>query len=172
MSTLKNISELAKEFDSVDAVKAELKRIQSVKCRLKKQKSLSSYEAKMQEVLAHEQAVKEVRALLEPRAVTFTSMTAEQVKELNYDETIRAIKSVQSKKCNTQYLTDDISTNVEYQAAIAQEALLLEHKKTVKPIEDTVVKKSQINDLIEQLSVLEQELDKDFVIARLQELLA
>ncbi|MNN49708.1 hypothetical protein D3C81_1642520 [compost metagenome] len=50
--------------------------------------------------------------------------------------------------------------------------MLLEHKKTVKPVEDTVVKKSQINDLIEQLSVLEQNLDKDFVIARLQELLA
>ncbi|MNB67630.1 hypothetical protein D3C87_914870 [compost metagenome] len=172
MTALKNISDLAKEFDSVEAVKAELKRIQSVKCRLKKQKTLSSYEAKMQETLAHEQALKEVRDLLEPKSVTFTTMTKEQIAELNYDETIRAIKSVQSKKCNTQFLTENTDDNVEYQAALKQEQMLLEHKKTVKPVEDTVVKKSQINDLIEQLSVLEQNLDKDFVIARLQELLA
>ncbi|MNU34892.1 hypothetical protein D3C71_234790 [compost metagenome] len=169
---LKEISELAKKFESVDDVKAELKRIQSVKCRLKKQKSLPSYESKMAETVSYEQALKEVRDMLEPKSVTFTNMTEEQIKELNYDETIRAIKSIQSKKCNTQYLTENVDENVEYQAALNQERLLLEHKKNVKPIEDTVVKKSEINDLIELFSNMEQKIDKDYVIEQLKGLLA
>ncbi|MNB86370.1 hypothetical protein D3C75_333120 [compost metagenome] len=169
---LKEIAELAKEFDTVDDVKAELKRIQSVKCRLKKQKSLPGYEQKMTETVAMEQALKEVREMFEPKTLTFTNMTAEQIAELNYDETIRAIKSVQSKKCNTQYLTDNIETNVEYQAAVKQEQLLLEHKKNVKPIEDTVVKKSSINDLIDLFENMDEKIDRDYVLEQLKGLLA
>jgi hypothetical protein len=168
---LKEIADLAKKFETVDDVKAELKRVQSVKCRLKKQKSLSTYEQKMTETVSYEQALKEVRDMLEPKSVTFTSMTEEQIKELNYDETIRAIKSVQSKKCNTQYLTDNIETNVEYQQALKQETLLLEHKKTVKPIEDTVVKKSSINDLIELFENMDEKIDRDYVVNQLKGLL-
>ncbi|MNB76610.1 hypothetical protein D3C75_232790 [compost metagenome] len=169
---LKEISALAKEFNDVEEVKAELKRVQSVKCRLKKMKSTPDYEKKMTDVVAQEQALKEVRQMFEPKKVTYTTMTVEQIAELNYDETIKAIKSVQSKKCNSQYLTDDINTNVEYQDAVKQEELLLAHKAMVKPIEDTVVKKSQIVDMIDHLEGLEEKLDKDYVLELLKGLLA
>lgn len=169
---LKNIQQLAEKFEGVEAVKTELKRVQSVKCRLKKQKALPDYEAKMKETVSYEQALKEVRDFMEPKRVTYTTMDAEQISYLTYDETIRAIKSVQSKKCNAQYLTDDINTNVEYQDALKLEQMLLEHKKLVKPVEDTVVKKSQIVDIIETLENLEETISKDYVVGLLKGLLA
>ena len=168
---LKNIVELAEQFETVEDVKAELKRVQSVKCRLKKQKARADYEQEMQKTVAYEQALKEVRDYKEPKRVTYTTMDDEQIALLNYDETIKAIKSVQSKKCNAQYSTENIEDNVEYQAAVALEEKLLAHKKLVKPIDETVVKKSQIADLIETLSNLEK-LEKDYVIDQLKGLLA
>lgn len=169
---LNSIAELAKNFEDVEAVKKELKRIQSVKCRLKKMKHMPDYTEKMKDIVAEEQALKEVRDYMAPKRVTFTTMTEEQIKELNYEETIRAIKSVQSKKCNSQYLTDNIETNVEYQEAVKLERMLLAHKETVKPVEDTVVKKSAIVDLIEHVENLDPKVDKDYIVDLLKGLLA
>jgi len=168
---LKEIKKLAEELGTVEACRAELKRIQSIKCRLKKQKVRADYEVEMAKVVAQEQALKEAREYLEPKKTTFTTMSAEDIALLTYDETIRAIKSVQSKKCNSQYLTENIEDNAEYQDAIRLEKMLLEHKKLVKPIEDTVVKKSQVNDLIHQLENVD-EMSKDEIVERLKELLA
>ena len=90
-------------------------------------------------------------------------MTDEQIESLNYDETIKAIKSIQSKKCNTQFDKN------EYEKAREIELKLLQHKKEVKPVEETVVKKSQIDTLIEEIESLEN-VSKDYMIEMLKKM--
>lgn len=170
MYMLKEVVEKAKEFETVEDVKNELKRLQSVKCRLKKQKALADYESKMTQVLKEEQLIKEVRDYMEPKKMTVTTMSAEDISLLNHDETIKAIKSIQSKKCNEQYVTSNPLDNKEYVKALEIEKMLLEHKKLVKPIEETVVKKSSINDLIEHLENV-NEMSKEELIEKMKELL-
>jgi len=167
---LKEIAELSKKFDSVDEVKNELKRVQSVKCRLAKQKARKDYESEMSKVVNYEQALKEVRSMLEPKELVVTKMVENDIKTLNYEETIKAIKSIQSKKCNSQYLTNDINTNETYQEALKIEKWLLDHKKTVKPVEDTVVQKSKINDLINNIENLNK-VSKDYILEQLRKLI-
>lgn len=140
--------------NDLEQIKEELKRVQSVKCRLAKQKFKKSYEEDMREVVAEEQLLKEARAYLLPKKPTVTTITLEQVKLLGYDDTIKAIKSIQSKKTNTKYLTEDRATNVEYQDACRIEKMLLEHKATIQPVEETVVKKSDLNATIEHIKSL------------------
>jgi hypothetical protein len=167
---LKDIEKLAKKFQDVEEVKKELKKIQSIKCRLKKQKSRKNYEQEMTKVIKQEQALKEVRAYFEPKEKFVTEFTLEDIKLLNHDETIKAIKSIQSKKCNTQYLTANKEDNAEYQNAVKIEKMLLEHKQEVKPLEETVVAKSSLNDLINNLENLEQEISKDYLLEQLRKL--
>jgi len=168
---LKNIEELAVKMGSLDNIRLELKRIQSVKCRLKKQKAKKTYEQDMLEVVAYEQALKEAREYFEPKKTTVTTMTEYDISLLNYDETMKAIKSIQSKKCNTRYLMENIEDNVEYQDACRIEKMLLEHKKIVKPIEETVVKKSELNDLVHQLENLDENVSKEYLIEQMKKLL-
>ncbi len=175
MSTIKltNVQEKATELgNDLEKVKSEIRRVQSVKCRLLKQKAKPTYEKEMEQILKEEQLLKEVRAHIEPRKITATTMTLEDVQLLNFDDTIKAIKSIQSKKCNTQYLTENVQDNEEYQDAVRIEKMLLEHKKTVKPIEDTVVKKSDINELIQHLETQQENVTKEYMIEKLKELLA
>lgn len=149
------VVEKAKELNNdVEAVKTELRKVQSVKCRLKKQKAKATYEAEMREVVALEQLLKEVREYLSPAKVTVTTMTQEQIDLLSYDDTVKAIKSIQSKKCNVQYATERLEDNVEYQEAVRIEKMLQEHRKKVKPIEDNVIKKSDLNAELERLAGL------------------
>lgn len=168
---LTNIKDLAEMLGNTEAIKAELKRVQSVKCRLKKQKARADYEEEMAKVVGYEQALKEAREYFEPKNKPTTQLTQEDIALLNYEETMKAIKSIQSKKCNSQYLTADININVEYQKACEIEAWLLEHKKTVKPVDDYCVKKSSINDIIEHLEGLDQNLDKTYVVDMLKKLI-
>lgn len=131
-------------------VKKELKRLQSVKCRLKKEKDSADYQSRMEHVLDREQVLKEVRALLDPKEKAVPDFEQADVDRLGYDETMKAIKSIQSKKCLA------LQDNTEHGAAeLAKaervEAMLLEHKKTVKPVEDGMVRKSEIQAILEQL---------------------
>lgn len=168
---LKEINELAKKFNNSDEVKNELKRIQSVKCRLKKQKAKKSYETEMTKVVKYEQALKEVRDYFEPKKTTVTTMTENDIKVLTYDETIKAIKSIQSKKCNVQYAYENIDDNDEYKNAVAIEKMLLEHKKQVKPLDtDVAIEKSKLKDLVSNLESL-NEIDKDYVLEQLKKLI-
>lgn len=167
---LKNIAELAEKFTNADEVRKELKRVQSIKCRLKKQKAREDYEDRMKEVLEYEQALKEVRDYFEPKKKPVTQFTWADIQQLDYEETLRAIKSIQSKKCNTQFLTENPEDNVEYQKACEIERMLLEHKKNIKPIEDTVVRKSEIMNLIDHIENLEPKVDRDYVLDLLRKL--
>ena len=169
---LKNVEQMAKNFKNVEEVKKAIRSLQSRKSRLKKQKGRSDYEEKMTEILQQEQLLKEVRDYFEPKRKPVPEMTWEDIQQLNYEETLRAIKSIQSKKCLVQHATPNIEDNEEYQKACEIERMLLEHKKNIKPIEETVVKKSDINDLINHLQNQDEKISTKYVIELLEKLLA
>lgn len=170
MSNLKvnQIQELSEKFNNVEEVKKELKKVQSQKCRLLKQKAKETYQTEFDQITSYEQMLKEVRQLFEPKKVTVTTMSWEQIQDLNYDETIKAIKSIQSKKCNSQYMTADPAENVEYQEALRIEEMLKKHKENIKPVEETVVKKSDLNDLIAHLEQQQDNLSPEYMIELLK----
>ena len=168
---LKNIEKVAKKYKDVEEVKKAIRSIQSRKSRLKKQKKRADYEKLMTELLKEEQLLKEVRDYFQPKKKPVTQMTKADIQLLNYDETLRAIKSIQSKKCLVQHATEDLKNNTEYQKACQIESWLLEHKRNIKPIEDTVVKKSDINDLIDHLESLEEKISKEHITNLLKNLL-
>ena len=168
---LKNIEKVAKSYQNVDEVKKAIRSLQSRKSRLKKQKGRKDYDALMTEILQQEQLLKEVRDYFEPKTIPVPKMTQKDIELLNYDETIKAIKSIQSKKCLVQHATENIKDNEEYKKACEIERMLLEHKKKVKPIEETVVRKSDINDLIDHLENQAEKISTQYVISLLKELL-
>lgn len=170
-TNLKEIEVKAKELgNDMEMVKKELKRVQSVKCRLAKQKGRKDYEAAMAACLAEEQVLKEVRALLEPKEVSVPSMTQADINMLDYDQTVKAIKSIQSKKSLTRWLTDVEGDNDEYRAACKVEAMLLEHKKTVQPVEDALVRKTELQAVIETIEAT-QDISRERVLELLKGLM-
>jgi len=168
---MKNIENYAKNFKDVEEVKKAIRSLQSQKSRLKKQKSRKDYDEKMTEILKQEQILKEVRDYFEPKKIPVPAMTKEDIELLNYDETIKAIKSIQSKKCLTQHITENIEDNEEYKKACEIERMLLEHKQNIKPIEETVVRKSDINNLINHLKQQDEKISTKYVINLLEELI-
>ena len=168
---LKNIEQVAKSYTNVEEVKKAIRSLQSQKSRLKKQKGREDYEKLMTEILQKEQLLKEVRDYFEPKKIPVPEMTKEDIELLNYDETNKAIKSIQSKKCLVQHATENIEDNEEYKKACEIERMLLEHKKNIKPIEATVVRKSDINDLIDHLQNQEEKISTEYVIRLLEEML-
>lgn len=161
MTNLKEIEKVAKEFNNdVELVAKEIKRIQSVKCRLKKFKGRSDYDLKMTEVLKQEQVLKEVRSLLDPKEKPVTMYKKEDVDKLDYDETVKALKSIQSKKCLSRWLTEKDGDNDEYRKACEIEKMLNEHKKEVRPVDDAYIRRSDLQtiiDTIEESGSLSQE---------------
>ena len=168
---LKSVEQMAKSFSDVEEVKKAIRSVQSRKSRLKKQKSRSDYEEKMTEILQQEQILKEVRDYFEPKKTPVTQMTQKDIEQLNYEETIRAIKSIQSKKCLVQHATERINDNVEYKKACEIEQMLLKHKEQIKPIEKKLIKKSDINDVINHLQQQEEKVSTEYVISLLKNLL-
>ena len=168
---LENVEKKMMELNcDMELVRKELKRIQSIKCRLKKQKGKSTYENDMKSILAEEQLVKEVRDLIAPHEKPSTQLTKEDIKDFDYDQTMRSIRSIQSKKTLSQYLTEVQFDNDEYRNACQIEEWLLEHKMTVKPLDQNQVYKSQIQMVIETIEN-NLELSNQEVIRLLQEIL-
>ena len=161
-----NIKVVVEQYNgNVEEINKKIRSLQSVKSRLKKQKSREDYNVQMNKVLAEEQLLKEARDYLLPKKVTVTTMSEQDIEKLTYDETVRAIKSIQSKKCLVQF--DD---KAEYELACKIEEQLKAHREVVKEHAPTLVKKSKINDLIHHLESQQQELDKDYVVNLLKKL--
>lgn len=171
MTNLKRIEEVATSLNN-DLVKVsmELKRIQSIKCRLKKQSGKSTYESEMKKVLEEEEVLKQVRQLLSPKDKSVTQYEQEDVDRLDYDETIRAIKSIQSKKTLTKWLTTTEGDNDEYREACRIEKMLLEHKENIKPIDETTIRKTSLVTIIETIEST-QDITRERVIELLKGLL-
>jgi hypothetical protein len=92
-------------------------------------------------------------------------MTQEQINDLDFEQTVRALKSIQSKKCLTQY-DEDL---VEFNHAVTVEAMLKEHREQIKPNHDTTIRKSDINDLLEQVEG-QKKVDKNWLLEQLLKL--
>lgn len=150
-----NVKEVEKKAlemgNDMETLKRELKRVASVKCRLLKQKGRPDYEIALEEVLKEEQLLKEVRTYLTGSKKTVTTFEREDVDQLTYDETVKALKSIQSKKSLTRWLTPTEGDNDEFRSACKIEDMLKEHIKTVKPIEDNTVRKSDIQNVIDTI---------------------
>lgn len=151
MTNLKEVEKTAMELGSVEAIAKELKRVQSIKCRLKKQKGKATYESEMNEVLREEQLLKEARQLLEPKEKPVTMYSKEDVDLLDYDETIKAIRSIQSKKTLSRWLTTVDGDNDEYRKACEIEKMLLERRKSIKPVDNEYVRKSDLQTIIDTI---------------------
>lgn len=152
MTNLKAIEMKAAELGhDMESVKRELKRVASVKCRLLKQKGRPDYEEAMESVLKEEQVLKEVRTYLTGSKKTVTTFVKEDVDQLTYDETVKALKSIQSKKSLTRWLTTTEGDNDEFRSACKIEEMLKEHIKSVKPIEDNTVRKSDVQSVIDTI---------------------
>lgn len=159
-TNLKEVEKVAAELGTKEAVAKELKRVQSVKCRLKKQKGKSTYEQEMQEVLKQEQLLKEARQLLDPKEKPVTQYEQADVDRLDYDETIKAIRSIQSKKTLSRWLTPVEGDNDEFRNACRIEKMLIERREMIKPVDENNVRKTEIQaiiDTIEESGELSQE---------------
>jgi hypothetical protein len=155
---------LKNELGSLDRVQKALKAIQSTKCRLKKRKSDPDYQTKMTETVQREQLLKEVRQLFTNKPKSVPEYDETDIAALDYDETLKAIKSIQSKKCLSKYEPDEL------EKAIRVEEMLLEHKKLVKPVDDTAIKKSELKTMLDEAISLKQREGYKYLIARLTEL--
>jgi hypothetical protein len=152
MTNVKMIEKKALEFNNdIESVKKEIKRLQSVKCRLLKQKGRVDYKEALESVLIEIQVMSEVRSLLEPKDKVVTKFTQQDVDVLDYDETIKAIKSIQSKKSLTRWLNDREGDNDEFREACRIEKMLLEHKNLMKPVDETQIRKSELITMIETI---------------------
>ena len=152
MTNLKQIEKVVKEFNNDEmAIQKELKRIQSVKCRLKKQKGKSTYEKEMTETLKYEQILKEAKNLLNPKEKFVTDYNQDDVNQLDYDETIKAIRSIQSKKTLSKWLTDIEGDNDEYRKACEIEKMLVERRNQIKPVDNEYVRKTEVQTIIDTL---------------------
>lgn len=153
------------ELGTLDAVQKKLKSLQSQKCRLKKMKNKPDYQVRMTEILQEEQVVKEVRSLLTEKKKSVPDFTQEDVNLLDYEATMKAIKSIQSKKCLSQ------NDEAEYNRAVIVEKMLLEHKKQVKPVDETSVKKIEILHLLEEVDNLANNQKYKYLRSKLEELI-
>lgn len=161
MTKMTEIEKVAKKFgNDLEKVAKELKRVQSLKCRLKKQKGKRTYEAEMTEVVKYEQVLKEVRQLLDPKEKPVTQYEQSDVDRLDYDETVKAIRSIQSKKTLTRWLTDVEGDNDEYRSACKIEKMLIARRESIKPVDNEYVRKTDLQtiiDTIEESGNLSQE---------------
>lgn len=149
---LKEIETVAEKFNNdVELLAKELKRVQSLKCRLKKQKGKATYEAEMTEVVKYEQVLKEARQLLDPKEKPVTMYTQDDVDQLDYDETVKAIRSIQSKKTLTKWLTEKEGDNDEYRKACEIEKMLVERRESIKPVDNEYVRKTDVQTIIDTI---------------------
>lgn len=152
MTNLEEVEKIANELENnVENVQRELKRIQSIKCRLKKQKGKSTYQKEMTEILKYEQVLKEVRQLLEPKEKFVTMYNQDDINQLDYDETVKALRSIQSKKTLTRWLTTVEGDNDEFRNAEKIEKMLIERRSLIKPVDNEFVRKTEVQTIIDTI---------------------
>ena len=152
MTNLKEIEKVANQFENnILLLNKELKRVASIKCRLKKMKGKSTYEEDMKKVLSYEQVLKEAKQLVDPKEKPVTMYTQEDVDQLDYDETVKAIRSIQSKKTNSRWLTTTEGDNDEFRNACRIEKMLIERRNQIKPVDDEYIRKTDLQTIIDTI---------------------
>lgn len=149
---LKAVEAKAAELNyDLEAVKKAIKSVQSAKHRLGKQKSRKDYDAKMLEILAKERLLVEVRQLLDPKEKPTTQYEQEDVDKLDYDEVVKALKSIQSKKTLSKYISDVPCENDEYRNACRVEEMLKARREILQPVDNEHIRKSDLQTIIETI---------------------
>lgn len=149
---MKKVQELAERFNNdVLLINKELKRVASIKSRLKKQKGKSTYQEEMENVLGYYQVLVEAKQLIDPKEKPVTMYTQEDVDQLDYDETVKAIRSIQSKKTLTRWLTPVEGDNDEYRNACKIEAMLIERRNNTKPVDNEFIRKTDLQTIIDTI---------------------
>lgn len=167
MTNLKEIDKICAEYNNdVELIENKIKSLQSRRCRLKKLKNSSDYQDEMTNLLQFEQVLKEAKATLVPKEKFVTEYDENDIKVLDFDETRKAIKSIQSKKClSIQYGQLD-----EELKAVAIEKMLKEHLATVKPVEDSYIRKSDLMTIIETIQN-DITISRELILEHLQKLI-
>ncbi len=168
---LKEVEKKANELnnDMLEVTKA-LKSIQSKKCRLKKMSGHVKYNDMMTEVLKEEELLKQVRQLLDPKEKSVTMYEQSDVDMLDYDETVKAIRSIQSKKTLTRWLTTEDGDNDEYRHACKIEQMLIEHRNKIKPVDNEHVRKTDLQTVIDTIEAT-ADISKDRILELLKNLI-
>ena len=149
---MKKVQELAEKFNNdVLLINKELKRVASVKSRLKKQKGKSNYQEEMENILGYYQVLVEAKQLIDPKEKPVTMYTQEDVDQLDYDETVKAIRSIQSKTTLTRWLTPVEGDNDEYRNACKIEAMLIERRNNTKPVDNEFIRKTDLQTIIDTI---------------------
>jgi uncharacterized protein YukE len=149
---LKEIEKVANQFNNdINEIAKELKKVQSQKCRLKKEKGRKNYQELMDEKIRWEQVLKEARQLLDPKEKPVTMYEQFDVDQLDYDETVKAIRSIQSKKTLSKWLTDVEGDNDEYRNACRIEKMLIERRNNIKPVDNEYIRKTDLQTIIDTI---------------------
>lgn len=151
-TNLKEIEKIANQFNNdVLEIGKELKRIQSKKCRLAKMSGRSDYQEQMTSVLQYEEILKRARQLLDPKEKPVTMYEQSDVDQLDYDETVKAIRSIQSKKTLSKWLTEVENDNDEYRNACRIEKMLIERRNQIKPVDNEYIRKTDLQTIIDTI---------------------
>ena len=168
---MKDVEKRATELgNDMAVVSKELKRVQSIKCRLNKQKGRADYADQMKAVLAEEHLLKNVRQLLNPKEKAVTAYEQYDVDMLDYDETVKAIRSIQSKKTLTRWLTPVEGDNDEFRTACKIEEMLIKHRDEVRPVDDAYIRKTDLQTIIDTIEG-SGELTQDRIVEMLKALM-
>lgn len=164
---LKAVEKTANEFNNdLTAIALELRKIQSAKCRLKKQSGRSNYNELMTDVLKREELLKAARQLLDPKEKPVTMYEQADVDMLDYDETVKALRSIQSKKALTRWLTDVDGDNDEFRNACRIEKMLQERRDSIRPVDNEYIRKTDLQTIIDTI-----DMTADISVATIKELL-
>lgn len=165
------IEKIANEFDNdVEKIANELKRVQSIKCRLKKQRGKSTFEEEFNKILTYEDNLKQARQLLDPKEKPVTMYEQADVDQLDYDETIKAIRSIQSKKTLTKYMTGIAGDNDEYRNACRIEKMLIARRDKIKPVDNEYIRKTDLQTIIDTIETSGQ-LSQEKILEMLKNLM-
>lgn len=158
------------EFKTVDKINQELNKIASRKSRLKKQTGKKNFENDLKIILEIEESLKSAKRLIEVKDKPVTMFNQEDVDKLDYNETLKAIKSIQTKKCLTKWMTTIENDNDDYRNALSIEQMLVNHKLTLKPNVDSRITIQDIQNVIEQIQQ-NPKIKNDIIVDMLQKLL-
>lgn len=156
------IAKAAELNNNLGEVQKAIKACASTKCRLKKQPGRADYQTLMTACLQEEQLLKNVKSYLsqEPKK-TVMHLDADDIADMSYDEIVRAIRSVQSKKTHTKW-SDDCERDKDgnfipgsgpaYKEACRIEQMLIDRKLELKP-NAAGFSKASLRELIDTLRV-------------------
>ena len=149
---LKEIEKLCESFNNdLSEIEKNLKRVQCAKSRLLPQKGRPDYEQVLNEILGEEQMLKEAKRLLKPKKKTCMELTKNDIEMMTFDEVKDARNAIASQMSRTRWLTTIEGDNDKFRQATKIDEMLIERLKVVKPIEDTVVRKSDIQLVIDTI---------------------